>query len=61
MNLYKETTNWKADYQVPNHYYILHYNRCYGYVRAGTHLVIRFEKPLSFDSRGRTFEKVMEL
>lgn len=59
--LYRETTEWNADYNVPNHTYILRQNKCLGYVKEGTREVIRFAKPIQFDSRRRTFEKVMDL
>jgi hypothetical protein len=61
MGLYKETTKWNVDYHVPNHFYILRQNKCFGYVREGTREVIRFVTPMNFDGRGRTFEKVMTL
>jgi hypothetical protein len=55
------TTDWKADYRLPCHKYLLERNKCIGYIKEGTNLLIRFPKPMYFDQRGRTFKKVMDV
>jgi hypothetical protein len=54
----KETTaDWKADYRVPNHTYIMNGTSCVGYVKEGTTEKIMFSKPSSqFNRKGRTFK-----
>lgn len=60
MKYMKETTSdWKVDFRVPCHTYIMDKNRCVGYIKEGTTEEIMFNKPSSkFDQRNRTFEEV---
>lgn len=59
MEYLRETTNdWKADYRVPCHTYILHRGKLAGYIKEGTTKEIMFSKSIFFDRKHRTFEKV---
>jgi len=58
MEYLKETTKWDCGYNVINHTYILQRGKMIGYIKAGTTEEIRFTKPLYFDRKNRTFEKV---
>ena len=51
-----ETTVWDSP-TVPNHVYVFNdsMSKAIAYVRAGTKEVFKFKKPLSIDTRGRTF------
>jgi hypothetical protein len=56
MKYIQEITEWKSDW-IPNHtYYVRDDGRkMVGYIRAGTGELVKFIKPLPFDSRGRKF------
>ena len=56
MKIMLETTVWD-DPGVPNHVYVFNdsMSKAIAYVRAGTKEVFKFKKPLSIDTRGRTF------
>jgi|LakMenEpi03Aug12_release.lakeMendotaPanAssembly.Ray.scaffolds.fasta_scaffold300429_2 hypothetical protein len=56
----KETTsNWKTDYRVPQHTYIMENARCIGYIKEGTTEELLFSKPSSqFAKKGRTFATI---
>jgi hypothetical protein len=56
----KETTNdWKTDYRVPCHTYIMDGSTCIGYIKEGTVEEIIFSKPSKlFSKTGRKFVKV---
>lgn len=58
MNFFQETTAWTSD--VANHIYLLNdsKSKMIGYVRAGTKQLVIFSKPMSFDTRGRSFRRV---
>lgn len=65
MRYLKETTdNWKCDFRVPNHIYILEKGRngrMLGYVKEGTTEPTMFEKPIPFARKGRTFKELKSL
>lgn len=56
MKIMLETTVWDSP-GVPNHVYVFNdsMSKAIAYVRAGTKEVFKFKKPLSIDTRGRTF------
>jgi len=57
-NALRETTVWDMDYQ-PNHTYFLNEaGKCTAYIKKGTETIVYKEKPMSFDKRGRKFEKI---
>ena len=55
MKIMLETTEWSVP--TPNHVYVMNdsMTRMIAYVPAGTRKVFKFKKPLSIDTRGRTF------
>ena len=55
MKIVLETTEWSVP--TPNHVYVLNdsMSKLIAYVRAGTKDVVKFKKPMGFDTRGRTF------
>ena len=56
---YQETTkDWKADYAVPNHIYILTKDKrdSFGFINANTLVSKIFKKPIPFSPKGRTFK-----
>jgi hypothetical protein len=61
MKFYQETTVY--DSPVPAHIYALNdsQSKLYAYVKAGTHELITFAKPLNFDSRKRKFVEVPDV
>ena len=56
--LKETTTDWKTDYRVPCHTYIMQGSKCVGYIKEGTTAEFMFTKGHNFDKRGRTFEEV---
>lgn len=56
MKYFQEVTEWASAY-VPNHTYYLtdDKRKMVGYIRAGTKNLVKFSKPMSFDTRGRKF------
>jgi hypothetical protein len=54
MKYFQEVTKWSVDY-VPNHVYYLtdDKRKMVGYIPAGKRKLVKFSKPMSFDSRGR--------
>ena len=59
MQILKETTkDWKCDYRVPCHTYVLDGIKAVAYIKEGTSEVIEFPKPMYFKKTGRTFKKV---
>ena len=62
MRYLQETTDdWKCDYTVPNHTYIVEdgrSGRLLGYVKEGTVDKIMFSKPFPFDRKNRTFKEL---
>ena len=60
--IYRETTRWDGNF--PNHVYVFTEKpkgraaKCIAYVKAGTKEVIKFNKPMDMDLRGRTFEEL---
>ena len=53
------TDDWKCEYRVPNHTYIMEGKRCIGYIKKNTTEEILFGKPLKqFDTRRRKFKEV---
>lgn len=57
MKYCQEVTDWNTSYVVPNHTYYLTDDRrkAVGYIKAGTKKLIKFSKPMSFDTKGRKF------
>jgi len=55
----QETTAW-AHAWVPNHVYYVSDDRrkAVGYIKAGTKRLVKFSKPMGFDTRGRKFTVV---
>lgn len=62
MRFLKEITDdWKCDYRVPLHTYILENGRSgrmLGYVKENTTEKIMFNKPMPFDRRNRKFKEL---
>lgn len=56
--LQETTKDWKADYRVPNHTYIMEGSKCVGYIPEGTELVEMFNESFILNKKGRTFKKV---
>jgi hypothetical protein len=56
--LQETTTNWKAEYRVPCHSYLVEGFKTVGFIREGTTEVKMFSKPLFFDKKGRTFKEL---
>lgn len=56
MRIVQETTDW-GKHSVPNHVYVLNESMTHmiAYVPAGSKVLKKFSKPMSFDRRGRTF------
>jgi hypothetical protein len=56
MKYFQETTEWSTRY-VPNHIYYLtdDKRKMVGYIKAGSTELIKFSKPMNFDSKGRKF------
>jgi queuine/archaeosine tRNA-ribosyltransferase len=56
MKYFQEVTEWDASY-VPNHVYYLtdDKRKMVGYIKTGTKALIKFSKPMNFDSKGRKF------
>ena len=42
----------------PHTYFLNEAGKCWGYMRAGTDVIDRFKKPLSFSKSYRKFDKV---
>lgn len=57
MKYYQEVTVWNTTYSVPNHTYYLtdDKRKVVGYIKTGTKKLIKFVKPMSFDTKGRKF------
>ena len=62
MRYLQETTDdWKCDFRVPNHTYIVEDGRggrLLGYVKEGTTAKIMFSKPFPFDRKNRKFKEL---
>ena len=55
--MHETTSNWKTNFNMPNHIYILEGSTCLGYIAQGTESEIWFANSLkNFDKRGRTFD-----
>jgi hypothetical protein len=56
MKYFQEITAWNANY-VQNHIYYLtdDKRKMVGYIKAGTKNLVKFSKPMNFDSKGRKF------
>jgi len=56
MVIVQETTDW-GKHNVMNHVYVLNNSMTHmvAYVPAGSKILQKFSKPMSFDRRGRTF------
>lgn len=52
------TDDWKTEYRVPCHIYLLQNTKCIGYIKEGTTEVQMFKKPMQFDKRGRKFKEL---
>lgn len=52
------TSDWKCEYRVPNHTYIVSGFKVLGYIKEGTTEEIMFKKPMMFNQRYRKFEEV---
>lgn len=56
---FQETTNdWKCDFRVPCHTYLVENSKMVGYIPEGKTDPIMFQEPKTWDRRGRTFKKV---
>jgi hypothetical protein len=55
---YKEAILEKTEGFPKNVYFLDHSGRLCGYIKEGTTLILPTVKPLQFDKRGRTFEKL---
>lgn len=57
MKFYQEVTVWNTSYSVQNHIYYVNDSKTHavGYIRRGTKKLIKFSKPMRFESRGRKF------
>lgn len=57
MKYLQEVTVWNTAYTVPNHTYYLtdDKRKAVGYIKVGTKKLIKFSKPMSFDTKGRKF------
>ena len=62
MRYLQETTDdWKCDYRIPNHTYIVEdgrSGRLLGYIKEGRTEAIMFSKPYPFDRKNRTFKEL---
>ena len=54
------TTDWKAEYRVPCHTYLVENGKMVGYIKEGTTKTIMFKKAKPWDRRGRKFTKVKQ-
>lgn len=52
------TSDWKTEYRVPSHTYLLQNTKCVGYIKEGTQEITYFKKPMFFDKRGRKFKEL---
>ena len=48
----------KTEGFLPHTYFLGNDGKCWGYMRAGTAVIERFKKPLSFSKSYRKFDKV---
>jgi hypothetical protein len=55
---YLETTEWKADYRVPNNVYLLDGDWLHAMLAEGSKAAKWFTKPIRIDRRGRKFQEV---
>jgi hypothetical protein len=58
------TDDWKCDYNVPNHIYILEKGRggrLLGYIKEGTTKKIMFDKPFPFFIKNRKFKELKKV
>lgn len=62
MRFLKEITDdWKCDFNVPNHTYIVEDGRggrLLGYIKAGYSEPLMFSKPFPFDRKNRKFKEL---
>jgi len=59
MKFLKEiTSDWKTDYRVPCHTYMIENQKMLGYIKEGTDTPFVFSKPKTFEQRGRKFVEV---
>lgn len=58
MKILQEITEWKVEYQQPNHVYLMEGDKAYGYVPWGRGEPKYFRAPLRIDRRGRKFKPV---
>ena len=56
--LKETTTDFKCDYRVPMHTYLIEKSKAVGYIKEGTDVEIMFPKPMFFDQRKRSFVEV---
>jgi len=59
--LQEVTDNWKCEYRVPNHIYMINGIKAIGYIKEGTTEKIMFSKPIFFDRRNRKFKELKSL
>jgi len=57
--LQETTADWKAEYRVPCHTYMLNDgDKAIGYIKEGTTKEIMFSKPHTFERKGRKFKTI---
>ena len=49
----------KTEGFLPHTYFLNESGKCWGYMRAGTAVIERFKKPLSFSKSYRKFDKIV--
>ena len=49
----------KTEGFLPHTYFLGNDGKCWGYMRAGTDVIERFKKPLSFSKSYRKFDKIV--
>ena len=52
------TSDWKCEFRVPQHTYLVLGMRCVGYIKENTTELTIFDKPMQFDKRKRKFNKL---
>ena len=57
--LQETTSDWKTEFRMPCHIYVMDKSKCVGYIKEGTTKILMFSQPWTyFDKRHRTFKKL---